>query len=146
MQKKATVTLALVFLMVVLCAACGKTEDVTEAAAPVVVTTAEPVQAAEMPMVTAEPNRPETVDTAAAIEYISEAQRVAADLEGENIEELYAVIGEPLFSAYGASCNGDGEDGTLYYDGFIVSSYRDTDGTETVMGTWSMVTNTGSAS
>lgn len=47
------------------------------------------------------------------------------------IEELYAVIGEPESSDYAPSCLGDGEDGMLIYDGFIVYTYREGD-TETV--------------
>ena len=33
---------------------------------------------------------------------------------------LIAVLGEPLSSEYGPSCLGDGKDGELKYDGFIV--------------------------
>ena len=43
------------------------------------------------------------------------------------IEELYAVIGEPESSDYAPSCLGDGEDGMLIYDGFIVYTYREGD-------------------
>lgn len=43
------------------------------------------------------------------------------------IEELYAVIGEPLDTDYAPSCLGDGEDGMLIYDGFIVYTYREGD-------------------
>ena len=43
------------------------------------------------------------------------------------IEELYAVIGEPQSSDYAPSCLGDGEDGMLIYDGFIVYTYREGD-------------------
>lgn len=47
------------------------------------------------------------------------------------IEDLIAVIGEPEYSDYAPSCLGDGEDGMLYYDGFIVYTYRE-NGVETV--------------
>lgn len=43
------------------------------------------------------------------------------------IEELYAVIGQPTASDYAPSCLGDGDDGMLYYDGFIVYTYREGD-------------------
>ncbi len=51
----------------------------------------------------------------------------------QSVEELYALIGEPESSDYAPSClNPDvGEDGNLYYDGFIVYTYREGD-TETV--------------
>ena len=43
------------------------------------------------------------------------------------IGELIAVIGEPEYSDYAPSCLGEGEDGMLYYDGFIVYTYREGD-------------------
>lgn len=48
------------------------------------------------------------------------------------MEDLIAAIGEPESSDYAPSCLGEGEDGNLYYDGFTVYTYRDTDGQETV--------------
>ncbi len=48
------------------------------------------------------------------------------------IAELYELIGEPESLDYAPSCMGEGgEDGNLYYDGFIVYTYRQGD-TETV--------------
>lgn len=41
------------------------------------------------------------------------------------VSELYALIGEPQSSDYAPSCLGDGEDGMLYYDGFVVYTYRE---------------------
>ena len=49
-----------------------------------------------------------------------------------DVEELYAAIGEPDYSDYAPSCLGEGDDGNLYYDGFIVYTYRE-DGMETVV-------------
>lgn len=50
-----------------------------------------------------------------------------------SVEELYELIGEPESFDYAPSClNPDeGEDGNLYYDGFIVYTYREGE-TETV--------------
>lgn len=50
-----------------------------------------------------------------------------------SVEELYALIGEPESADYAPSCLNpeEGEDGNLYYDGFIVYTYREGD-TETV--------------
>lgn len=44
-----------------------------------------------------------------------------------SVDELYALIGEPESSDYAPSClNPDeGQDGNLYYDGFIVYTYRE---------------------
>lgn len=45
----------------------------------------------------------------------------------KSVEELYALIGEPESFDYAPSClNPDvGQDGNLYYDGFIVYTYRE---------------------
>ena len=52
---------------------------------------------------------------------------VAKGLIDQPIEDLYAQIGEPESSDYAPSCMGDGEDGMLFYDGFIVYTYREGD-------------------
>ena len=49
-----------------------------------------------------------------------EALQIAKRFEGKDLSELIAVLGEPLSSEYGPSCLGDGKDGELKYDGFIV--------------------------
>ena len=56
----------------------------------------------------------------------------ARGLINESAETLIEKIGEPNDSRYAQSCLGDGEDGELYYDGFTVYTYRDTDGVETI--------------
>ena len=60
-----------------------------------------------------------------------DAKAAAESLIGESIDALYAAIGEPASSDYAPSCLGPGEDGNLYYDGFVVYTYRE-DGMETV--------------
>ncbi len=62
----------------------------------------------------------------------AEKLEAAKGLIGAEVAELYEAIGEPQETAYVTSCIGDGADGELYYDGFNVYTYRDTDGTETV--------------
>lgn len=49
----------------------------------------------------------------------------ATALIGEDVSKLYEAIGEPADSAYTSSCLGAGEDGELYYDGFVVYTYRE---------------------
>lgn len=52
----------------------------------------------------------------------------------QDVSVLYEAIGEPLTSAYEASCAGDGDDGVLEYEGFTVFTYREPDGSaETVI-------------
>ena len=56
----------------------------------------------------------------------------ATELIGSDVEALYEAIGRPDDVMYASSCLGEGEDGELYYDGFTVYTYRDTDGSESV--------------
>ena len=48
------------------------------------------------------------------------------------VSELYEKIGKPDTSSYASSCMGGGQDGELYYDGFIVCTYLEGE-TETVV-------------
>lgn len=41
------------------------------------------------------------------------------------LADLIALVGEPDSSEYAASCAGEGEDGVLLYDGFVVYTYRE---------------------
>ena len=61
-----------------------------------------------------------------------EKKAIAEGYIDQALEDLIAVIGQPESSDYAPSCLGDGDDGNLYYDGFIVYTYRE-DGTETVV-------------
>lgn len=46
----------------------------------------------------------------------------------KDVSELYALIGEPESSDYAPSCLVEGgEDGMLYYDGFVVYTTREAD-------------------
>ena len=74
-----------------------------------------------------------TEETAPADEPEGESLlETAKTFEGAPVEDLIAAIGEPESSDYAPSCLGEGEDGNLYYDGFTVYTYRDTDGSEIV--------------
>ena len=62
----------------------------------------------------------------------ADPKTVAEGLVGKDISALYAAIGYPSYSDYAPSCLGEGgEDGNLYYDGFIVYTYRE-NGVESV--------------
>ena len=66
-------------------------------------------------------------ETTEATEEINELLEKAKTCIDKPVEDLYALIGEPESSDYASSCLGDGEDGNLYYDGFIVYTYREGD-------------------
>lgn len=48
------------------------------------------------------------------------AFEAAQQYVGKPVEELIAVLGEPLDSSTGPSCNSPGDDGQYFYDGFTV--------------------------
>ena len=121
MKKALTVLLAA--LLALSLAACGNAG--TE---PTAAPTEEP--AATEPAATEPAAEPEETEPAAEPE--DSLLETAKTFEGADVNELIAAIGEPESSDYAPSCLGEGEDGNLYYDGFTVYTYRDTDGTETV--------------
>ena len=49
------------------------------------------------------------------------------------LSDLIEAIGEPLEEYYEYSCSGPGDDGLLTYDGFIVFTYREPDGSAEVV-------------
>ena len=121
MKKALTVLLAA--LLALSLAACG--DAGTE---PTAAPTEEP--AATEPAATEPAAEPEETEPAAEPE--DSLLETAKTFEGADVNELIAAIGEPESSDYAPSCLGEGEDGNLYYEGFTVYTYRDTDGTETV--------------
>lgn len=77
---------------------------------------------------------PETTaaETTEETEPVDEARVLAESCIDKSVEELYKLIGEPDSADYAPSClDENGEDGILYYENFIVYTYREGD-TETV--------------
>ena len=103
-------------------AACGKEETPAPTAAPAA--PAAPV-ATEAPAPTA---APAPTEAPAAEPELSDFEKAESCIDG-SVEDLFALIGEPNSSDYAPSCLGGvatgGEDGMLYYDGFIVYTYRE---------------------
>ena len=131
-MKKALILLLCAALALSL-AACG--EAGTEETAPVSEPASEETAPVSEPAAeeTAPVSEPAAEETAPADEPEGESLlETAKTFEGADVNELIAAIGEPESSDYAPSCLGEGEDGNLYYDGFTVYTYRDTDGTETV--------------
>ena len=125
MKKLTCLLLALTLLFGL--AACGEEPaEVTE----------EPAAGSVEPVEESAPPAEESVAPAEESEAPAEEEpsplEAAKEFEGAPLEDLIAAIGEPLSSDYAPSCLGEGEDGNLYYDGFTVYTYRDTDGSETV--------------
>ena len=121
-MKKMIVMLLAFTLLLGLCA-CGKeeaapTEPAISAQPKVEATTAVEETAA-----------PTEAPTEAATEAAPAADKkaLAESCIEKDISELYALIGEPESSEYAPSCLVEGEDGTLYYDGFVVYTTREGD-------------------
>lgn len=124
MKKLTCLLLALTLLLGL--AACGEEPaEVTEEPAE----SAGPVEESAPP---AEESEASAEESEAPAEEEPSPLEAAKEFEGAPLEDLIAAIGEPLSSDYAPSCLGEGEDGNLYYDGFTVYTYRDTDGQETV--------------
>ena len=125
---KKTIAIILALMMVLSLAACGGEKEAIDSIGgqdgPEVTATATPAATPEptpAPEVTPEPTE----------EPKDDLKTTAESFIGAALEELIAAIGEPESSDYAPSCLGPGEDGNLYYDGFVVYTYRE-DGTETV--------------
>ena len=112
-MKKLMITILACALFVSLCA-CGKAQQETPTA-----TTA--ATSATVPTTAEDPTE------ATQLSLMHQAR----EYTGRPVSELYELIGQPNSSDYVPSCMGDGEDGNLYYDDFIVYTYREGD-TETV--------------
>jgi len=129
-MKKLIVMLLAVLMLLALCACGGEApaeENVQIEAQPKVEATA-PIEetTAEVEETTAQE------ETAAAADPAADKKALAESCIDKDISELYALIGEPESSDYAPSCLVEGgEDGMLYYDGFVVYTTRDADG-ETV--------------
>ena len=114
-------------LMVLSLCACGE-DTPTETSAPTQTTAAPTVDGSEQ---TTAPSENETTQPEESTMSIDEILDLVLSYKDQPIEDLIAVIGEPEYSDYAPSCLGEGEDGMLYYDGFVVYTYRE-NGVETV--------------
>ena len=134
-----------IFAMVLACmllTACGAP---AEEAAPVEQPTVEPV----IPAVEAVPEEPSVEESeetpvpegsngAVGSEIFDEPEAPTVEdalaFVDQPLADMIAAIGEPLETYYEYSCSGPGDDGLLTYDGFIVFTYREPDGSaETVI-------------
>ena len=128
-MKKAFSILLCLLLLLSLCACGGKEEPEAPVDTPAAAPTEDPSKAEDQPA-DAPADKPAAEDEAPE-EPTPDPVESVKGLIDQPIEDLYAQIGEPESSDYAPSCMGDGEDGMLFYDGFIVYTYREGD-TETV--------------
>ena len=127
-MKKIVVMLLAMVMLLGLCACGAKeepVEDVTINAQPKVEATT-----AVDPTSPAAPTDPIAVTEDVAGEEekrIQENKALAESCIDKDIKELYELIGKPNSSEYAPSCLVNGEDGVLYYDGFVVYTTREGD-------------------
>lgn len=105
-MKKLMLAILVCALLVSLCA-CGKAQE-------------------ETPTATTSVTEPTAAEDPTEATQMSPFQ-IAREYTGRPVSELYEVIGYPDSSDYAPSCMGEGEDGNLYYDGFIVYTYKEGD-------------------
>ena len=126
---KKFVVILLAAMMLLSLAACGAKEE-----EPI-----EPVKINVQPKVegtAAEPTSPVTVEetmmptedpAVLAQQRIQEQKALAESCIDKDVSKLYELIGKPESSEYAPSCLVDGEDGALYYEGFVVYTTREGD-------------------
>lgn len=155
---KKLLAILLACLLLVTAVACGAPAEEPEAAAPKAPynpeaeekaqeeTPAEPEPVPEEPAEPVEPTEPEEPSEPAEnpVEEAPAEGPVQEDVPMPTVEDALAfvdqplsdlieAIGEPLEEYYEYSCSGPGDDGLLTYDGFIVFTYREPDGSAEVV-------------
>ncbi|MBQ9249573.1 MAG: hypothetical protein IJ179_04305 [Oscillospiraceae bacterium] len=110
--------------------ACGGSSAPAPTAAP----TQAPAMSAALPDAGLQKADTPTAEAGSEAEPAAQADEAlkaaAAACIEKSVEDLYAAIGEPNGSSYAPSCLNPGslgEDGELYYDGFTVYTYKESD-------------------
>lgn len=113
-MKKLMILILACVLLLSLCA-CGKAQEEAPTATTAATAATTATVATDAP------------DPTEATQQPKDLKALAQSCIDKPVAELYALIGQPNSSDYAPSCMGDGEDGNLYYDGFIVYTYREGD-------------------
>ena len=116
---KNLILLVLSLVLVLSLCACGQTAAPATEATKAQQPTESATEAATEP----------ATEAAAATEPAADAKTLAQSCETKSVDELFALIGQPQSSEYAPSClhPGVGEDGMLYYEGFVVYTYKEGD-------------------
>ena len=122
---KKLIVMLLTFVMLLSLCACGDKEEAapTEPA----INVQPKVEATVAAQETAAPTAAPTEAPTEAADPVADQKALAESCIEKDISELYALIGEPTSSEYAPSCLVEGEDGALYYDGFVVYTTREGD-------------------
>ena len=125
------IAILMLCLSLLLCGCCGSAPAETTAPKAPAQTTA-PMETTVPETTVPETTVPEVETTASETveetDPVDEARVLAESCIDKSVEELYKLIGEPDSSDYAPSClDENGEDGILYYENFIVYTYREGD-------------------
>ena len=125
---KKLIALLLAILMIASLCACSETAPETPETTESKTNETTAAQAPEDPTEEATEEATETIPVAVG----NADMALAESCIDKSVEELYELIGEPISADYAPSClDENGEDGILYYENFIVYTYREGD-TETI--------------
>jgi len=123
---KKLIVMLLAFVMLLSLCACGKEEPAPTEAPIKAEPKVEATVAVEETVPLATPAQPE--DPAVLAEKrIQENKALAESCIDKDVRWVYELIGKPISSDYAPSCLVEGEDGMLYYDGFVVYTTREGD-------------------
>jgi len=124
---KKMIVMLLAALLLLSFAACGAKEESIEPVKIDVQPKVEATTAVEptAPVVVEETMMPTEDPAALAEKKIQENKALAESCIDKDVRELYELIGKPESSEYAPSCLVNGEDGALYYDGFVVYTTRE---------------------
>ena len=124
---KKMIVMLLAALLLLSFAACGAKEEPVEPVKIDVQPKVEATTAVEptAPVVVEETMMPTEDPAVLAEKKIQENKALAESCIDKDVRELYELIGKPESSEYAPSCLVNGEDGALYYDGFVVYTTRE---------------------
>ncbi|MBR4289902.1 MAG: hypothetical protein IKT52_04590 [Oscillospiraceae bacterium] len=127
-MKKFVVMLLAIVMLLGLCA-CGTKEEPVEPVKIEVQPKVEATTAVEptTPVVVKETMMPTEDPAVLAQQRIQEQKALAESCIDKDVRDLYELIGAPESCEYAPSCLVDGEDGVLYYEGFVVYTTREGD-------------------
>lgn len=127
-MKKLIAVLLAAFLLLGLCACGGEEAPAEEMNLNVAPKVEETAPKAEEPNVEVATEAPAEDPAVVAEEKMKEMKALAESCIDKDVNYLYELIGKPNSADYAPSCLVQGgEDGMLYYDGFVVYTTREGD-------------------
>ena len=131
-MKKILTILLCVLMLLGLCACSNNADDTTGGEEPVItmgIKTEDETTAPTTPGQETTVADPQQTEENTEKPDATDKKALAESCIGKDVETLYDLIGKPNSSDYAPSCLVEGgEDGMLYYDGFVVYTIKSADG------------------